>query len=43
MHGAAIAGAVLLLGAAIAAVRTLRGIQVPVPEPVVTEAQKAEA
>ncbi|WP_420310668.1 MFS transporter [Streptomyces sp. YS-B37] len=43
MHGAAIAGAVLLLGAAVAAVRTLRGIQVPAPEPVVTEAQKAEA
>jgi DHA2 family multidrug resistance protein-like MFS transporter len=32
MHGAAIAGAVLLLGAAFAAARTLRGIQVPVQE-----------
>ncbi|MEW1645503.1 MFS transporter [Streptomyces sp. NPDC091219] len=43
MHGAAIAGAVLLLGTAITAVRTLRGIQVPAPGPVVTEPQKAEA
>jgi DHA2 family multidrug resistance protein-like MFS transporter len=32
MHGAAIAGAVLLLGAAFAAARTLRGIRVQVPE-----------
>ncbi|MET7685535.1 MFS transporter [Streptomyces sp. NPDC005423] len=32
MHGAAVAGAVLLLGAAFAAARTLRGIHVPTQE-----------
>jgi DHA2 family multidrug resistance protein-like MFS transporter len=32
MHGAAIAGAVLLLGAGVAAARTLRGLRVPAQE-----------
>ncbi|MDV9173165.1 MFS transporter [Streptomyces sp. W16] len=43
MHGAAITGAVLLLGAAFAAARTLRGLRVQTPEPVAAEPQEAQA
>ncbi|MFJ6898859.1 MFS transporter [Streptomyces hokutonensis] len=43
MHGAAIAGAVLLLGAAFAAAWTLRGLRVQTPEPVAAQPQEARA
>jgi DHA2 family multidrug resistance protein-like MFS transporter len=43
MHGAAIAGAVLLLGSAFAGARTLRGLRVQASEPLPAEPQKAEA